>query len=56
MRNRSNWSACSFQEELNQYNERHAEMISLFPDIEHAGPAEHLMQPHEDGGGCDASR
>ncbi len=30
-------------EELNQYNERHAEMISLFPDIEHAGPAEHLM-------------
>ena len=30
-------------EELNQYNERHAEMISLFPDIEHAGPAEHLL-------------
>ncbi len=30
-------------EELNQYNERHAEMISLFPDIEHAGPKEHLM-------------
>jgi dihydroorotate dehydrogenase (fumarate) len=30
-------------EELNQYNERHAEMISLFPDIEHAGPREHLM-------------
>ncbi|MBL7138935.1 MAG: dihydroorotate dehydrogenase-like protein [Bacteroidales bacterium] len=29
-------------EELNQYNDRHAEMISLFPDIEHAGPAEHL--------------
>lgn len=29
-------------EELNQYNERHAEMISLFPDIEHAGPTEHL--------------
>lgn len=29
-------------EELNQYNERHAEMISLFPDIEHAGPREHL--------------
>ncbi len=31
-------------EELNQYNERHAEMISLFPDIEHAGPTEHLMR------------
>lgn len=30
-------------EDLNQYNERHAEMISLFPDIEHAGPTEHLM-------------
>ncbi len=29
-------------EELNQYNDRHAEMISLFPDIEHAGPTEHL--------------
>jgi len=29
-------------EELNQYNERHAEMISLFPDIRHAGPREHL--------------
>jgi len=29
-------------EELNQYNERHAEMISLFPDIEHAGPRQHL--------------
>lgn len=29
-------------EELNQYNERHAEMISLFPDIDHAGPREHL--------------
>jgi dihydroorotate dehydrogenase (fumarate) len=30
-------------EELNQYNERHAEMISLFPDIQHAGPTEHLL-------------
>jgi len=29
-------------EELNQYNERHAEMISLFPDIRHAGPGEHI--------------
>jgi len=29
-------------EELNQYNDRHAEMINLFPDIEHAGPTEHL--------------
>ncbi len=30
-------------EELNQYNERHAEMISLFPDIQHAGPRQHLV-------------
>src|SRR5512142_1526372 len=30
-------------EELNEYNERHAEMISLFPDVEHAGPTEHLL-------------
>jgi dihydroorotate dehydrogenase (fumarate) len=29
-------------EELNEYNERHAEMISLFPNIEHAGPTAHL--------------
>ncbi len=29
-------------EELNEYNERHAEMINIFPDVEHAGPKEHL--------------
>jgi isopentenyl diphosphate isomerase/L-lactate dehydrogenase-like FMN-dependent dehydrogenase len=29
-------------EELNQYNDRHAEMISLFPDIDHAGSRAHL--------------
>jgi dihydroorotate dehydrogenase (fumarate) len=28
---------------LKEYEERHAEMIHLFPDIEHAGPSEHLM-------------
>ncbi len=35
----------SFQleDELDEYNERHAEMIRLFPDIKHAGPEEHLM-------------
>jgi len=31
------------QDELSEYNERHAEMINLFPDIEHAGPKEHLV-------------
>lgn len=30
-------------EELHEYNDRHAEMVTLFPDIEHAGPSEHLM-------------
>lgn len=29
-------------EEKNEYAERNAEMTSLFPDIEHAGPKEHL--------------
>lgn len=28
---------------LEEYNERHAEMVSLFPKIQHAGPEEHLM-------------
>jgi dihydroorotate dehydrogenase (fumarate) len=27
---------------LEEYNERHAEMVSLFPRIQHAGPEEHL--------------
>ncbi|MBN3034277.1 MAG: dihydroorotate dehydrogenase-like protein [Bacteroidales bacterium] len=30
-------------EEMEEYAERHAEMITLFPDIEHAGPEEYLM-------------
>ncbi|MHC1705944.1 MAG: dihydroorotate dehydrogenase-like protein [Bacteroidales bacterium] len=30
------------QEDMQVYNERHAEMISLFPHMEHAGPKEHL--------------
>ena len=28
--------------ELDEYTERHAEMLTLFPHIEHAGPEEHL--------------
>ncbi len=31
------------EEELNEYNERHAEMINLFPNIKHSGPEEHLV-------------
>jgi len=30
-------------DELNEYTERHAEMVSLFPRIKHAGPEEHLV-------------
>jgi dihydroorotate dehydrogenase (fumarate) len=29
--------------ELDEYAERNAEMTSLFPNLQHAGPAEHLM-------------
>jgi dihydroorotate dehydrogenase (fumarate) len=32
------------EDSLNEYEERHAEMISLFPHIEHAGPKEHLTK------------
>ncbi|MBN2214093.1 MAG: dihydroorotate dehydrogenase-like protein [Bacteroidales bacterium] len=28
---------------LDEYSERHAEMISLFPNLQHAGPEEHLL-------------
>lgn len=31
-------------EEIGEYTERHAEMISIFPNLEHAGPQEHLEQ------------
>ena len=30
-------------DEMGEYAERHAEMTSLFPTMEHAGPREHLM-------------
>jgi dihydroorotate dehydrogenase (fumarate) len=35
----------SFQmeQELDEYSERHAEMTSLFPTLQHAGPREHLL-------------
>lgn len=31
-------------EQLNEYNDRHAEMTRLFPNLEHAGPEEYLMK------------
>lgn len=32
------------EEDLGEYTERHAEMISIFPKLEHAGPQDHLEQ------------
>ena len=32
-----------FEEELHEYENRNAEMTRLFPDIQHAGPKEHLF-------------
>ncbi len=31
-------------DQLTEYNDRNAEMVRLFPDIEHAGPEEYLMK------------
>ncbi|MHC1775773.1 MAG: dihydroorotate dehydrogenase-like protein [Lentimicrobium sp.] len=36
-----------FQDEMELYNERNAEMISLFPGMDHAGPEEHLAKLRE---------
>ena len=30
--------------QMNEYNDRHAEMIDLFPSLKHAGPEEHLVR------------
>lgn len=32
-----------FEEDLTKFNDKHPEMINIFPEIEHAGPDEHLM-------------
>ncbi len=37
-----NLESLQMEEELHEYEERHAEMISMFPGIKHAGPEEHL--------------
>jgi dihydroorotate dehydrogenase (fumarate) len=31
------------QQDMEEYNEIHAEMTKLFPDLQHAGPKEHLL-------------
>jgi dihydroorotate dehydrogenase (fumarate) len=37
-----NLESIQMEEDLNEYSERHAEMVSLFPNLEHAGPVAHL--------------
>lgn len=32
------------QDQLDQYSDRHAEMINLFPDLDHAGPEHYLLE------------
>lgn len=36
-----------FQDEMELYNERNAEMVSLYPGMQHAGPEEHLLKLKE---------
>lgn len=36
-----------FDEQLHLYDERNAEMVNLFPKIEHGGPAEHVLKLKE---------
>ncbi len=36
-----------FQDEMELYNERNAEMISLYPNMQHAGPEEYLHKLRE---------
>src|SRR6056297_1810962 len=33
-----------FEEELTEFNERHSEMVTTHPFVEHAGPKEHLVE------------
>jgi dihydroorotate dehydrogenase (fumarate) len=35
--------SAQMDDQLEEYNERNAEMVKLFPTIEHAGPEEHLI-------------
>jgi len=37
-----NLESLKMEEDLQEYNERNAEMVRLFPSLKHAGPAEHL--------------
>lgn len=37
------YEGVQMEESLHEYDERHAEMISIYPNIEHAGPKQHLL-------------
>ncbi len=37
-----NLESMEMEEALHEYDERHAEMVNLFPNLKHAGPQEHL--------------
>ncbi|MFP4060426.1 MAG: dihydroorotate dehydrogenase-like protein [Bacteroidales bacterium] len=41
------YERAQLQDELDLYNERHAEMINIHPNLEHAGPKEHLVNIEE---------
>ncbi|SFD80227.1 dihydroorotate dehydrogenase-like protein [Thermophagus xiamenensis] len=38
-----NLEAAELEDELHEYDERHAEMVNLFPNVQHAGPRAHLL-------------
>ena len=42
-----NLEAAELEEDLHEYDDRHAEMIDLFPKVEHSGPRAHLMAVKE---------
>lgn len=39
-----NFEAADFDESIRAYNDRHAEMTRMYPEMEHAGPKEFLLQ------------
>ena len=39
-----NFEAADMDEDLTAYNDRHAEMTKIYPEMEHAGPKEFLHQ------------
>ena len=41
------WIAKKLQQDIEEYNNIHAEMQTLFPNLQHAGPEEHLLKLKE---------